>query len=70
MTTPDKDVLRTPMKIETLPYSVEQLWRFGHVGNRGRLVLTWDKVMGVSAVHGWQVGRRAGGAGRAGRKMV
>jgi hypothetical protein len=45
--TPDKDVLRTPMKLETLPYSVEQLaWSFADMsGTGGRLVLTWDKVM-------------------------
>ena len=45
--TPDKDVVRTPMKIETLPYSVEQLtWSFADMSETGgRLVLTWDKVM-------------------------
>ena len=45
--TPDKDVVRTPMKIEALPYSVEQLtWSFADMSETGgRLVLTWDKVM-------------------------
>jgi Protein of unknown function (DUF2911) len=45
--TPDKDVVRTPMKLETLPYSVEQLtWNFGDMTDAGgRLVFTWDKMM-------------------------
>lgn len=45
--TADKDVVRTPMKIEALPYSVEQLtWTFADMSETGgRLVLTWDKVM-------------------------
>jgi hypothetical protein len=45
--TPEKDVVRTPMKLETLPYSVEQLtWAFADVTEAGgRLVLTWDKMM-------------------------
>jgi hypothetical protein len=45
--TPDKDVVRMPMKLETLPYSVEQLtWSFADVTETsGRLVLTWDRMM-------------------------
>jgi hypothetical protein len=45
--TPDKDVVRSPMKLETLTSSVEQLtWNFADVTDAGgRLVLTWDKVM-------------------------
>jgi len=45
--TPDKDVVRTPMKLETLPWSVEQLtWNFADISETGgRLVLTWDKTM-------------------------
>jgi hypothetical protein len=54
--TPDKDVVRTPMKIVTLPYSVEQLtWSFADMSeSSGRLVLTWDKVM---ASVGFTVGK-------------
>jgi hypothetical protein len=42
-----KDVVRTPMKLETLPYSTEQLtWSFADMTeNSGRLVMTWDKMM-------------------------
>jgi hypothetical protein len=45
--TPAKDVVRTPMKLETLPYSAEQLtWSFADVTETsGRLVMTWDKMM-------------------------
>jgi hypothetical protein len=45
--TPDKDVVRTPMKLETMASSVEQLtWNFADMADTGgRLVLTWDKVM-------------------------
>jgi hypothetical protein len=45
--TPEKDVVRAPMKIEALSYSIEQLtWNFADVSDAGgRLVLTWDKVM-------------------------
>jgi len=45
--TPDKDVVRTPMKLETLSYSVEQLtWGFADVTETGgRLVMSWDKMM-------------------------
>lgn len=45
--TPAKDVVRVPMKLETLPYSVEELtWSFADVtGTGGRMVLTWDRMM-------------------------
>ena len=45
--TPDKDVVRTPMKLETMASSVEQLtWNFGDMTEGGgRLVFTWDRMM-------------------------
>ncbi|MGE3706284.1 MAG: DUF2911 domain-containing protein [Vicinamibacterales bacterium] len=45
--TPDKDVLRTPMKLTTLPNSVEQLtWSFVDMTpNSGTLAIQWDKMM-------------------------
>jgi len=45
--TPDKDVVRTPMKLETMASSVEQLtWNFGDMTEAGgRLVFTWDRMM-------------------------
>lgn len=45
--TPGKDIVRTPMKLETLTSSVEQLtWNFGDMTEAGgRLVLTWDRMM-------------------------
>lgn len=44
---PDKDVARVPMKVESLPYSVEQLtYAFTDVtGPSGTLRLMWDTVM-------------------------
>jgi len=44
--TPDKDVVRAPMKLETLPHSVEQLtWEFIDVTATGAVMsMTWDKV--------------------------
>jgi hypothetical protein len=44
---PDKDVLRTKMKLEALPHSFEQLsWQFLDVTqNGGTVALIWDKVM-------------------------
>ena len=43
--TSDKDVIRVPMKLETLPYSFDQLsWEFLDVSNTGgTLALIWDK---------------------------
>ena len=45
--TDDRDVLRTPMALETLPVSFEQLsWQFLDVTARGgRLALLWDDRM-------------------------
>ena len=45
--TADKDVVRTQMKLDTLPVSFEQLsWQFANVSDAGgTMVLTWDKVM-------------------------
>jgi hypothetical protein len=45
--TPDKDVLRVPMKVEALPYSLEELtYVFTDVtGMSGTLRLMWDTVM-------------------------
>ena len=45
--TPAKDVVRAPMKLETLPHAVEQLtWEFLDVTDAcGLIAITWDKVM-------------------------
>jgi hypothetical protein len=45
--TPDKDVVRVPMKVDTVPMSVDQLtWGFADVSNTGgKFVLWWDTVM-------------------------
>ena len=45
--TPDKDVARIPMKVETLPFGVEQLtWSFLDMTNdSGRLAIMWGKTM-------------------------
>ena len=46
--TPDKDVTRAPMKVDVLPYKVEQLmWTFLEMtDNGGRMAIMWDKTMG------------------------
>ncbi len=46
--TPDKDVARIPMKVEMLPFDVEQLtWSFVDMTrDGGRLALMWGKTMG------------------------
>ena len=46
--TPEKDVLRVPMKVDTLPFAVEQLtWSFVDMKNdAGRLALMWGNTMG------------------------
>jgi hypothetical protein len=44
---PDNDVLRAPMRVESLPYSMEQL-TYGFTaltGTSGTLRLMWDAVM-------------------------
>jgi len=45
--TPDKDVARVPMKLETLPHSIEQLtWEFVDMTEKGGVIaLVWDTVM-------------------------
>jgi hypothetical protein len=45
--TPDKDVARAPMKVESIPFSVDQLtWGFTDVSNAGGTVrLWWEKAM-------------------------
>jgi len=45
--TPEKDVARVPMKVETLPFSVEQLtWSFLDLTpDRGRIAIMWGKTM-------------------------
>jgi hypothetical protein len=45
--TPAKDVVRSPMKLETLPHSVEMLtWEFVDVTDAGgTLAIMWDKTM-------------------------
>jgi DUF2911 family protein len=45
--TPDKDVVRAPMTLTALPYSVDQLtWNFLDMSDAGgRIAITWDKNM-------------------------
>ena len=45
----DKDVVRAPMTLTTLPYSVDQLtWAFLDMTDAGgRLALMWDTQMAV-----------------------
>jgi hypothetical protein len=45
--TPDKDVARIPMKVDTLPFAVDQLtWSFFDMTNDGgRIALMWGKSM-------------------------
>lgn len=45
--TPEKDVVRAPMAVSTLPWSVDQLtWTFLDMSNTGgTLALMWDTVM-------------------------
>jgi len=47
--TPDKDVLRTKMKLETLAHSREQLtWEFLDVTKTGgSIALSWDKTLAI-----------------------
>lgn len=46
--TPEKDVARAPMRVDTLPYQVEQLtWEFTDLTpDGGRMAILWDKAMG------------------------
>jgi hypothetical protein len=45
--TPDKDVVRAPMKLESPPHAIEQLlWQFVDATDAGgSLALVWDKTM-------------------------
>jgi len=45
--TPDKDIVRVPMKLKKLTFSMEELtWAFAHMtDNGGKFVLMWDKEM-------------------------
>jgi hypothetical protein len=45
--TPDKDILRAPMRLEVLPHSIEQLtWAFVDMTQTGgSIAISWDKVM-------------------------
>ena len=45
--TPDKDVARIPMRVESLPFAVEQLtWSFlDMTNNGGRVALMWGKTL-------------------------
>ena len=45
--TPNKDVVRMPMKLDTLPFAVDQLsWEFLDMTDAGgRVAIMWDKVM-------------------------
>ena len=47
--TPDKDVLRTKMKLETLPHSLEQLtWEFLDMTKTGGVIaVAWDKTLAL-----------------------
>jgi Protein of unknown function (DUF2911) len=49
--TPDKDVARVPMKLTTLPYSVDQLtWIFLDMSDKGgTIALMWDRMMATVA---------------------
>ena len=45
--TPDKDVVRAPMTLSTLPYSVDQLtWNFADMTETGgKISIVWDKTV-------------------------
>ncbi|HYM23886.1 MAG TPA: DUF2911 domain-containing protein [Vicinamibacterales bacterium] len=49
--TADKDVARIPMKVETLPFDVDQLtWTFVDMTNDGgRMAIEWGKTMASAA---------------------
>ena len=49
--TPDKDVARIPMKVDALPFAVDQLtWTFVDMTpTSGRMALMWGKTMGSAA---------------------
>ena len=45
--TPEKDVTRAPMRVEGLPFRVEQLeWKFLDITDKGgRIAVVWDRTM-------------------------
>lgn len=45
--TPDRDVVRAPMRVETLPHSFDQLsWQFLDMSDTGgRLAVIWDRTL-------------------------
>ena len=45
--TPEKDLVRAPMTVTTLPFSVDQLtWQFTDMTDTGgKLTIVWDKLM-------------------------
>jgi hypothetical protein len=45
--TPDKDVVRAPMTLSTLPFSVDQLtWNFADMTDTGgKISMVWDKMV-------------------------
>jgi Protein of unknown function (DUF2911) len=49
--TPDKDVLRTPMTLSTLPNTIEELtWNFVDMNDKGgKLAIMWEKTMATVA---------------------
>jgi hypothetical protein len=49
--TPDKDVARVPMKVDTLPFAVEELtWSFlDMTTDSGRIAIMWGKTMASTA---------------------
>ena len=49
--TPDKDVLRTPMTVTTLTYTVDQLTIFfvDTTKTTAKLAVMWDKTMATAA---------------------
>jgi hypothetical protein len=49
--TPSKDVVRVPMRVETMPFAVDQLtWTFLDVTNdSGRIALMWGKTLASTA---------------------
>ena len=49
--TPDKDVLRAPMKVDALPYSVDEftIAFVDMTKTGGRLAVSWERTMGSVA---------------------
>ncbi len=55
--TPDKDIARVPMKVETLPFAVDQLsWTFLDItDDAGRLAIMCGKTLASTPFKGWFV---------------